>query len=156
MSATPFLDKWIQSLPQRTREVMALAGDTVEKFDADVKMMSTLAQLAFMRAVEADSDMTDLEAKDRVLLIRTAGRLLQASAELKEKRVRIIDEFENISDQPKPANVEYLVVEASVTEQIKRLLLVGMTTEAAMLAKQNDLDIEDFLPEIEVKETPEE
>lgn len=156
MSMTPFLDKWIQSLPARTREVMIIAGDTVEKFDGDVKMLETLAQLAFMRAVEADSDMTDLESEDKVALMKLAGRLIQASAKVKEQRVRIMDEFENLTDQPKPANVEYMVVETSVTEQIKRLLLVGMDTEAEMLARQNGLNVEDYRPKIEVMETPDE
>lgn len=156
MSATPFLDRWIQSLPPRTREVMVIAGDTVEKFDGDVKMLETLAQLAFMRAVEADSDMTDLETGDKIALMKLAGRLIQASAKVKDQRVRIMDEFENLTDQPKAANVEYMVVETSITEQIKRLILVGMHTEAEMLARQNGLNVADYQPKIEVMETPDE
>lgn len=151
---TPLLDQWLKSLPPRTQEVIVMAGETVEKFDGNVKMAETLASLAFMRAVEAESGLSELEARDQVNLLKVAGQLLKLSTDLKKSRLEITDKYEGISDAPKPANLGYMVVEAGIPEQIRRLIALNMLDEAKMLCQQNNLDLADFLVAIEVQETP--
>lgn len=155
-SNTPLITQWLASLPPRTREVIVMAGETIEKFDGNVKMAETLASLAFMRAVESESGQSELEPKDQVELLKVAGNLVKLSAELKKQRLDVIDQYENITDAPKPANIGYIVVEAGIPEQIRRLIAINMLDEAKMLCKQNDLNLEDFLIGIEVMETPDE
>ena len=118
-----------------------MSGETVEEFSSDVKMMSTLASLAFMRAVDSESGRVDLKPKDQVELLKVAGNLVAGAAKLKELRLDVIDKYDNISDMPKPANMEYVVITVSPKLQVKRLLLVKMDSEAEALAAQHDLDI---------------
>lgn len=121
-----------------------MAGETVEEFSSDVKMMSTLASLAFMRAVDSESGRTTLSPKDQIELLKVAGRLGETAARLKEQRLDVMDKYENINDMPKPANMEYLIVTTSPMLQVKRLLMVKMDTDAEILAKQHGLDIEEI------------
>ena len=134
-----------------------MAGETIEKFDGNVKMAEALASLAFMRAVDSESGRSELEPKDAAELLKVAGNLVKLSAELKRTRLDVIDKYENITDAPKPANIGYIVVEAGIPEQIRRFLALNMMYEAEMLAKQNDLDLADFVQdqsqEVEVQET---
>lgn len=152
-SNTPLINKWLESLPERTREVIVMAGDMIERFDGNVKMADTLASLAFMRAVESESGLSELDAKDQVELLKAAGNLIKLSSELKKERLDVMDKYENITDTPKPANLGYIVVEAGVPEQIRRLVALNMIDEATMLARQNDLDIAAFLEQVTVLET---
>lgn len=131
-----------------------MAGETIEKFDGNVKMAEALASLAFMRAVDSESGRSELEPKDAAELLKVAGNLVKLSAEMKRQRLEIIDQFEHVSDAPKPANIGYIVVEAGVPEQIRRFVALNMMYEAELLAKQNDLDINDFTQTVEVMETP--
>lgn len=122
-----------------------LAGETIERFDADTRMASVLASLAFMRAVdsEAGRSQDNLEPKDKTELLKVAGRLVELSAKLKEQRLDVLDRYENLNDVPKPANLEYMVTTVSPKLQVKRLLLVKMDAEAEALARQHEIDIED-------------
>ena len=135
------IEKWLQGLPDHVREAIIMSGETVEEFSSDVKMMSTLASLAFMRAVDSESGRVDLKPKDQVELLKVAGNLVAGAAKLKELRLDVIDKYDNISDMPKPANMEYVVITVSPKLQVKRLLLVKMDSEAEALAAQHDLDI---------------
>lgn len=153
-SNTPLINKWLESLPERTREVIAMAGDMIERFDGNVKMADTIASLAFMRAVESESGLSELDAKEQAELLKVAGTLIKLSADLKKERLDVMDKYENIADTPKPANLGYIVVEAGIPEQIRRLIALNMIDEATMLARQNDLDIAAFLEQVTVMETP--
>lgn len=137
------LEKWLASLPDHVREIMIMAGETVEKFDGDIKMATTLASLAFKRAVDSEAGRLDLKPQDQVELLKVAGALIKTSAKLKEQRLDVMDKYDDISDIPKPANMDYLVVTVSPRIQIKRLLLVKMDDEAAAVARQHDIDIEE-------------
>lgn len=138
------LERWIAGLPDHVREVMVMAGETVEKFDGDVRMMSTLASLAFMRAVNSESGHVELKPSDQAELLKVAGTLVKASAKLKEQRLDVMDKYDNISDIPKPANLDYVMITVSPKLQVKRLLLVKMDSEAEAIARQHDIDIEEI------------
>lgn len=125
-----------------------MAGETVEEFSSDVKMMSTLASLAFMRAVDSESGRTTLSPKDQIELLKVAGRLGETAARLKEQRLDVLDKYDNISDMPKPANMEYMEVTGSPALKVKRLLLVKMDVEAEALARQYDVDIDTIREQI--------
>lgn len=131
-----------------------MAGDMIERFDGNVKMADTIASLAFMRAVESESGLSELDAKEQAELLKVAGTLIKLSADLKKERLDVMDKYENIADTPKPANLGYIVVEAGIPEQIRRLIALNMIDEATMLARQNDLDIAAFLEQVTVMETP--
>lgn len=153
-SPTPLINQWLASLPARTREIIVLAGETIEKFDGNVKMAETLASLAFMRAVESEAGLSNLEAKEQAELLKVAGNLVRLAADLKERRLDVLDKYDDISDAPKPAAMEFMVVEAGIPEQVRRLISLKMMDEAAMICKQNNLALDDFLVEITIKETP--
>ena len=153
-SPTPLINQWLASLPARTREIIVLAGETIEKFDGNVKMAETLASLAFMRAVESEAGMTELDVKDQAELLKVAGNLVKLAADLKERRLDVMDKYENVADAPKPANMEFMVVEAGIPEQIRRLISLRMLDEAGILCKQNNLNIDDFLVDVTIRETP--
>lgn len=153
-SPTPLINQWLASLPARTREIIVIAGETIEKFDGNVKMAETLASLAFMRAVESESGLTTLDTKEQAELLKVAGNLVRLASDLKERRLDVLDKYEDISDAPKPANMEFMVVEAGIPEQIRRLISIKMLDEAAMLCKQNNLVLDDFLVEVTIRETP--
>ena len=156
MSSTPLLDQWLATLPEKTREIIALAGETVEKLDGNVKMAEVLASLSFMQAVEAANNPEALSPRDRTELFKMAGSLNKLAIDMKQQRLDVMDKYENISDVPRPAALEYLVVETGLPEQIRRLLALGMTHEANMLCEQNDLALEDFVTEPLVLESPDE
>lgn len=153
MASTPLLDSWLQSLPERTREIIALAGETVERFDGNVKMAEVLASLSFMRVVdnEANPD-PDMTTRDRAELLKVAGQLNKLAADLKQQRLDIMDKFENVTDAPRPAAISYMEVEAGIPEKIRRLAALGMTYEARMLAEQNGLLLEDLVEEVTVQD----
>lgn len=123
---------------------MVMAGETVEKFDGDIKMASSLASLAFKRAVDSEAGRLDLKPQDQVELLKIAGALIRNAAKLKELRLDIMDKYEDISDIPKPANMNYMVVTVSPRIQVKRLLLVKMDDEAEALARQHGLDVDEI------------
>lgn len=148
MASTPMLERWLAGLPDHVREVIVMAGETVEEFSSDVKMMSTLASLAFMRAIDSESGRVDLKPKDQVELLKVAGNLIEGAAKLKEQRLQVLDTYENISDMPKPANMEYMEVSTSPALKVKRLLLVKMDIEAEALAKQYGINIEEVREQI--------
>ena len=122
---------------------MVMAGETIDKFDGDVKMASTLASLAFKRAVDSEAGRLDLKPQDQVELLKVAGALIKMTAKMKEQRLDVLDKYENLSELPKPANMDYLVVTVSPKIQVKRLLLVKMDDEAEAVARQHDIDIDE-------------
>lgn len=148
------LERWIETLPEEVREIMLIAGDTVEKFDGDVKMMATLAGLAFKRAVDSESGKTTLEPKEQTELLKVAGVLVQGAAKLKERRLEVMDRFDNISDMPQPANLNYMTITESPAGQVRRLLLAKMDMEAEAVARHHRLDLELIRSEVD-SERPE-
>jgi len=146
------LEQWIATLPEEVREIMLLAGETIEKFDGDVRMMSVLASLAFKRAVDSEAQRTSLEPKEQTELLKVAGNLIRGAAKLKEQRLDVIDKFDNISDLPAPANLQYMTITESPVGQVRRLLLAKMDMEAEAVARHHNIDLEevrDSLPEPE-------
>lgn len=153
-TATPVLNKWVASLPPDVREILMLARDNIEKFDGNVHMADSLAAVVFKRAIEAGAGLSDLEPKEQVDMIKAAGNIIGLAARLKEQRIRVIDEFKSISDLPKPATLEYLIVEAGPREQIIRLLALNMVPQAQELARQHNIDLASLTAGVTVSETP--
>lgn len=152
----PVLNAWLDSLPPDAREIIMLARSNVERLDGNVQMADALATLAFKRAVEAGSGVSGLTPKETVDMLKVAGGLVATAANLKEQRIRLNDEFKGILDLPKPANLEYRVVEASPIEQIRRLVAMDMRSQAEVLARQHGVDLEALTNEVYAMETPEE
>lgn len=154
-SNTPVLNRWIKSLPADVQEILMLARDNIEKFDGNVHMADSLAAVVFKRAIEAGAGIADLEPRDQIEMVKAAGSIIGLAARLKEQRIRILDEFKNISDLPKPAALEYIVVEAGPLEQVRRLLALNMVPQAQELARQHGIDLQAINSQVSVSETPE-
>lgn len=153
---TPVLNAWLESLPPDAREIIMLARTNIERLDGNVQMADALATLAFKKAVEGGTGVSGLTPKEQVDMLKTAGGLINIASQLKEQRIRLNDEFKGILDLPKPANLEYLVVQASPTEQIRRLIAMDMRQQAEVLARQHGVDLEALTNEVYATETPEE
>jgi hypothetical protein len=143
------MEKWLRSLPPHVQEIIVASGETLEQFDGDVRMMSTLATLTFMRAVDASAGKIELSPKDHTDLLRTAGLLVRGAAKVKMDRLDTNEKFSDIASLPKPANIEYVEFEGSPSEKVKRLLLVGMEEEARVMAKQYGVDFDQIRAEVE-------
>lgn len=152
---TPVLNKWMESLPDDAREIIMLARTNIERLDGNVQMADALATLAFKKAIEAGSGMAEMTTRDQVEVFKVAGALVNISSQLKEQRIRLNDEFKGILDLPKPASLEYRVVESSITEQIRRMIAMDMRQQAEVLARQHNVDFAALTREVECYETAE-
>lgn len=152
---TPALNKWMASLSEDAREIIMLARTNIERLDGNVQMADALATFAFKKAIESGSGLSDMSTRDMVEVFKVAGQLVNISSQLKEQRIRLNDEFKGILDLPKPASLEYRVVEASPLEQIRRLIAMDMRPHAETLARQHGFDMEALAAEVTAFETPE-
>lgn len=128
---------------------MLAAQDNIEKFEGNVQMADVLASIAFKNAVDAGSGKVAMDVKEQTETMKVAGKLVEIAAKLKEQRIRILDEFKDLTNLPRPANMEYVVVEASPREQIVRLAAVGMVEQATVLAEQYGVDMAEIHAELE-------
>lgn len=150
-------DQWVKSLPNYIREALDVIDDSLNDFSGNVRMAETLAKLAFRRAVSAIVEETEpkqdyveledyeangeeLDLKDRELIV--AARIDQAirankeAAKMKEQRVRMIDEFTEVTDMPKPANLTFTVLEPTKRDKIEKLKYLGFYKEAAAIEEE--------------------
>ncbi|MEK9736246.1 MAG: hypothetical protein VW239_02865 [Candidatus Nanopelagicales bacterium] len=124
--------------------MLVIAASSLEDFASNVRQADTLALLTFRRAVDAVNSQGTLTEKDVQARIDLARRANAQAAEVKAQRLEVLDKFENISDAPRPANIEYTVVQAPLRQQIARLRALGYEREAAELeASMNGVTAED-------------
>lgn len=148
-------DEWVKSLPNYIREALDVIDGSLNDFAGNVRMAETLAKLTFRRAVSAiveegepTKDYVELNdytsdeptVKDRELIV--AARIDQAirankeAAKMKEQRVRMIDEFMEVTDMPKPANLTFTVLEPTKRDKIEKLKYLGFFKEAAVVQEE--------------------
>ena len=126
-------DAWLASLDPHLQEMLVIASASLEDFASNVRQADTLALLAFRRAIDAVNAPGSLSERDVQSRIELARKTNAQAAEVKAQRLEILDKFENIADAPRPANIEYTVIQAPLRQQIARLRALGYEREAAEL-----------------------
>lgn len=126
-------DAWLASLDPHLQEMLVIASASLEDFASNVRQADTLALLTFRRAIDAVNNPGTLSERDVQSRIDLARRANAQAAEVKAQRLDVLDRFENIADAPRPANIEYTVVQAPLRQQISRLRALGYEREAAEL-----------------------
>lgn len=128
-------DAWLASLDPHLQEMLIIASASLEDFASNVRQADTLALLSFRRALDAVNNPAalGLTEKDVQARIELARRANAQAAEVKAQRLEVLDKFENIADAPRPANIEYTVIQAPLRQQIARLRALGYDKEAAEL-----------------------
>lgn len=126
-------DAWLASLDPHLQEMLIIASSSLEDFASNVRQAETLALLTFRRAIDAVNNPAGLSEKDVQSRIDLARRANAQAAEVKAQRLEVLDKFENIADAPRPANLEYTVVQAPLRQQIARLRALGYEREASEL-----------------------
>lgn len=131
-------DAWLASLDPHLQEMLVIASASLEDFASNVRQADTLALLTFRRAIDAVNNPGTLSERDVQSRIDLARRANAQAAEVKAQRLDVLDRFENIADAPRPANIEYTVIQAPLRQQIARLRALGYEKEAADLELEMD------------------
>lgn len=135
---TMLSEDWLATLDPHLQEILVLASQNLEDFSSNVRTADALALLAFRRAVDAAN--TPGAAEDLILRrLEFARRANATAARVKADRLDVLDRFENIADAPRPANVEFVIVQASPQQQIERLRAMGYEADAEAMAQRHGL-----------------
>lgn len=124
-------DQWLASLDPHLQEILLLAAGSLEDFSSNVRAADALALLAFRRAFDSEG----LDEHEAIKRMEMARKALATAAALKAQRLDMLDKYENIADSPRPANLEYVVIQQSRAQAIERLRALGYEKEADELAE---------------------
>jgi len=151
-------DRWISSLPQHIQEALDVIDESLNDFAGNVRIAETLGKIAFRRAIDAVAAQSRAEEGDYVETEDDLGpigttlipdvevnarmdialRANREAARIKEQRVRMIDEFTEVTDMPKPANLNFHVIRSSKSEQAKKMRAIGLNKEAEALEVEEE------------------
>lgn len=137
---------WLDTLSPDIRAALDVADDVLNDFAGSVRMAEALARLAFRRAVQGVSqdsnEYVELGDEDNYegiteydinARMNVALRANAEAAKIKELRLQMLEKFEDVVDQPKPANIRFNVVETPKEDQVARLRAIGFYKEAEEL-----------------------
>lgn len=126
-------DQWLAGLDPHLQEMIIIASGSLEDFASNVRAADVLALLSFRRAMDAVNNPQGLSETEVSARIELARKTNAQAALVKAQRLEMMDKFENISDVPQPASVEYVVVSAPARQQIERLRALGYEKEAVLM-----------------------
>lgn len=154
-------DEWVKTLPAHIQEAMDIMDDSLNDFAGNVRMAQTITKLAFRRAMEgiveqeragefvemAEDEpfygppdaptITDEEVNNRLAFAMKANK---EAAKMKEQRIRIMEEFSNVKDLPKPANVKFIQIKPSKREMARRMDAIGFHEEAENIRREAGIE----------------